>query len=239
MQNCSAKRGSFTLFVDDLRVRAGKIVCVVGPNGGGKTTLLLTALGLLPHKGLCAINGSPFDGTDVQVKSRIGFIPDDPQLMLEELTAAEQWSVTAGAFASVPLGTDKALNLRRAQALAEQLSFIPPPAPAMQYSHGMHKKTQVVNALLAHPDLLVVDELRNGLDPIAIKQAEDLMVRERRSGTAILAATHDLWWAERFADYVYIVNDGKIITGGTLKQLLARGEAHLEDAFFRIIREHA
>jgi len=53
--------------------------------------------------------------------------------------------------------------------------------------------------LIGRPPVIVIDELRNGLDPIAIKQSEDLIRQEKARGAAILAATHDLWWAERFA----------------------------------------
>jgi len=77
--------------------------------------------------------------------------------------------------------------------------------------------------------------LRNGLDPIAITQAEKLIKDESSRGAAILTATHDLWWAERFADYVYIMDRGRIIAAGTCAQLRKNGERHLEQAFYRII----
>ena len=60
------------------------------------------------------------------------------------------------------------------------------------------------------PKLLVIDELRNGLDPIAIKRAEELIKRFQQNGSTILAATHDLWWAERFSDRVIMINSGQI-----------------------------
>lgn len=239
LKNLETRRGNFLLHVDEITVSQGQIACIVGPNGGGKTTLLLTVLGLLPHRGACTVAGTDYDGTDAATKAKIGFIPDDPELLFEELTAAEQWELTGSvvAAAQARAKAEKALeaDLDRAEKLAEQISFTPPTKLAKHYSHGMRKKTQVVNALLGSPELIVVDELRNGLDPIAIKQTEELIKSEAGRGAAVLAATHDLWWAERFADYIYIMNGGQIIARGTLKQLLKGKEKHLEDAFFRII----
>jgi len=236
LKNIVTERGGFTLRVPDLHVVSGKIVCVVGPNGGGKTTLLLTALGLLPHQGVCTVNGQQFDGTSARIKADIGFIPDDPELMFTELTAREQWRLTASVIARQKPDLEQAALTERAEDLASMVSFTPPATVARQYSHGMRKKTQLVNALLSQPSVIVVDELRNGLDPIAIKQTEELIKSERHRGAAILAATHDLWWAERFADYIYIINRGQIAAHGTLGDLLDDGESHLEDVFFRIVK---
>lgn len=234
MKNVVTGRGNFELNVKQLELPAGKIACVVGPNGGGKTTLLLTALGLLPHKGVVEVGGQAYDGTQAVLKAQLGFIPDDPELLFNELTAREFWRLTASVLADLGVGQRLVLE-GRAEDLAKQLSFDPPAKLAKNYSHGMRKKTQIVNALLGEPPVIIVDELRNGLDPIAIKQAEDLIQSEKTRGAAILAATHDLWWAERFADHIYIVYRGQIVAQGTLSQLLKKGEKHLEQAFFRIL----
>lgn len=234
MQDIATARGGFELRVKQLNLPAGKIACVVGPNGGGKTTLLLTALGLLPHEGAVKISGQVYDGTQAVLKAQLGFIPDDPELLFDELTAREFWRLTASVLSDLGVGQRLVLE-GRAEDLAKQLSFDPPAKLAKNYSHGMRKKTQIVNALLGEPSIIIVDELRNGLDPIAIKQAEDLIQSEKKRGAAILAATHDLWWAERFADHIYIVYQGQIVAQGTLNQLLKKGEKHLEEAFFRIL----
>jgi ABC-2 type transport system ATP-binding protein len=234
MRHISVKRESFQLEVADLALRSGEIACVVGANGSGKTSLLLTALGLLPHEGLCRVDGMYYDGTQPLIKACLGFIPDDPDLLFSELTAYEQWSVTASVLASMR-GMDKTACISRADMFASRLSFDPPARPTREYSHGMRRKTQIVNALLGVPSVLIVDELRNGLDPIAITQAEQLIKEESARGAAILAATHDLWWAERFADYIYVMDHGHIIATGTVKQLREPGEKSLEEAFCRII----
>lgn len=237
MRQVIVERGQFKLHIDELSLRQGEIACLVGSNGCGKTTLLLTALGLLPHTGSCSVLGVPFDGTDPAVKAHIGFIPDDPELLFAELTAREQWAVSASVIRRYRKAADTEHLISRSEQLAQTLLFTPPVQLAREYSHGMRKKTQIVQALLGSPEVLVVDELRNGLDPLASKQAEDLLRRECRRGAAVLAATHDLWWAERFADHIYVLHQGRIVAAGTSRQLRKPGEPDLEAAFCRIIEE--
>lgn len=234
MQHIAVQRESFRMTISNLALRPGEIACVVGANGSGKTSLLLTAMGLLPHEGVCHVNGLQYDGTQAAIKARIGFIPDDPHMLFTELTAYEQWSVTASVVADVlSVGSDECMA--RATEIAARLSFDPPARPSREYSHGMRRKTQIVNALLSKPSLLIIDELRNGLDPIAILQTEQLIKEERSRGAAVLTATHDLWWAERFADYIYVMDKGRVVAAGTCAQLCTGHERHLEEAFHRII----
>lgn len=235
LRHLEVRRNAFTLAINEMRLRPGEITCIVGANGSGKTTLLLSILGLLPHEGTCYVHGTPYDGVDPYVKSTIGFIPDDPTLLFDELTAREQWSVTATVIAGLQGNLTQAKLMERAEMLAASIGFDPPAQLAREYSHGMRKKTQIVQALLGKPAVIVVDELRNGLDPIAIKQTEQLMKAERERGAAICAATHDLWWAERFADHIIVLDKGSIGAEGSLRQLLQKGETNLESAFLRII----
>jgi ABC-2 type transport system ATP-binding protein len=238
LRQLTVARGTFNLTIDTLVLRPGEIVCVVGPNGCGKTTLLLSILGLLPHGGTCYIHGTPYDGDDPLTKSLLGFIPDDPDLLFAELTAREQWSVTASVIAGLRAADGSYKDLiARAEVIARSIGFDPPAQLARDYSHGMRKKTQIVQALLGEPAVVVIDELRNGLDPIAIRQTEQLIKRQRSRGAAICAATHDLWWAERFADYIIVLNKGRIAAQGTVRQLVEKGEADLEAAFLRIVGE--
>jgi ABC-2 type transport system ATP-binding protein len=235
LRQVTVKRGTFTLSIKRMDLRRGEVACLVGTNGCGKTTLLLTALGVLPHQGDCLLYGRPYDGTDPRLKARIGFIPDDPELLFEELTAAEQWSVAASILRQSRSDAEYDLLMSRTRHLANRISFNPPAQIARTYSHGMRKKTQIISALLGKPEVVIIDELRNGLDPIAIRQTEGLIKSERDRGAAVLVATHDLWWAERFADYIYVLDKGKVAAQGTLKQLLLSHEPNLETAFYRIV----
>jgi ABC-type multidrug transport system ATPase subunit len=229
------ERGAFKLSVKSMDLRRGEIACLVGTNGCGKTTLLLTALGMMPHRGKCTLNGLQYDGSNPRLRAQIGFIADDADLLLEELTAHEQWSVTTAVLGKVRSDAPYTALMRRAEQLAREISFTPPAQIARHYSHGMRKKTQIVTALLGRPDLIVIDELRNGLDPIAIRQSEGILKREQERGAAILVATHDLRWAERFADYLYVL-EGKIIAQGPVNRIVTRSEPDLETAFYRLVK---
>lgn len=236
LRHLQVRRGSFALTIEKLNLMPGEVTCIVGPNGCGKTTLLLSLLGLLPHEGTCLINGRRYDGSDPEVKSVIGFIPDDPELLFTELTAQEQWSVTASVVSRIRhKGLKKETYIQRALSLAASIGFEPPAQLAREYSHGMRKKTQIVQALLGKPSVIVIDELRNGLDPIAIHRTEQLIRDECDRGAAVCTATHDLWWAERFADYIVVLNAGCIVAEGTAKQLMQEDETDLETAFHRIV----
>src|SRR5689334_10355136 len=84
MRGVTVRRGEFDLSIRRMDLRAGEITCLVGANGCGKTTLLLTALGLIPYEGECLLFGRPYDGTNPRDKAKIGYIPDDPELLFEE-----------------------------------------------------------------------------------------------------------------------------------------------------------
>lgn len=83
------------------------------------------------------------------------------------------------------------------------------------------------------PKLIIVDELRNGLDPLAIKQAEELLKNEIRDGITVIAATHDLWWAERFADEVIMLRAGNVLLHEDIDKIIDRSGS-LENRFMEL-----
>jgi ABC-2 type transport system ATP-binding protein len=83
------------------------------------------------------------------------------------------------------------------------------------------------------PHFVIVDELRNGLDPIAILRAEQILKRRQISGTTIIAATHDLWWAERFADEVVMIKRGHIVLNDFTHHIVERSGS-LEARFMEL-----
>jgi ABC-2 type transport system ATP-binding protein len=104
--------------------------------------------------------------------------------------------------------------------LASQLLFTSFKQQLGALSHGNRKKVQLIAALIHEPTLLIVDELRNGLDPIVIARAESLLKDLTKRGMAVLAATHDLWWAERFSDTVIMLQEGHIALQSSTKQVV-------------------
>jgi len=228
--------GAFTLGPLSLELRRAEILCLLGPNGAGKTTLLRAMLGLIPLSGgdVRIVGHRPRDREPTFLRA-VGSVSDDPSDVVEELTARELWELHAYAHARVEgeLGD----MLGRAERLAARLDFTPPEAPIHGYSHGMTKKTQTIAAMLHSPRLLTFDEPRNGLDPIGIERLEQLLRHEADAGTSVVTASHDLRWAERFADRVCILSHGQIVAVGRPEDVMEPTDDDFAAAFFRLLEE--
>ena len=230
----TVRRGDFQLGPLALDLVAGQITCLVGPNGSGKTTLLRAIMGLLPlDMGSVLVNGVASRGRSARVLADIGYAGDGADGLIAELTATELWDLHA--LAQSRLGGSVASMQGRAASLATTLDFVPPRLRISALSHGMQKKTQLVAALLHDPCVLVLDEPRNGLDPIAIRRLEDLVVRSAQEGATVLIATHDLRFAERIADLVVVLNRGQILRAGRPEEIRAGDHADLVEAFFALV----
>lgn len=210
----------FELSIPFLAFTPGTVTCIVGSNGSGKTTFMESLVGLLPPRtGAVKVSGQEAHLEIADVKRAIGYIPDDDNWIIPELTAQEYFELLASVQASVP---NKKLMLSRAQDLATELLFTSFNQQLGDLSHGNKKKVQIIAGLMHDPHFVIVDELRNGLDPIAITRAERLLRYKQLSGTAIIAATHDLWWAERFADEIIMIKRGHIVLNDLTKEIVER-----------------
>ena len=198
---------SFTLHIPHLTVDQSTIVCVAGPNGGGKTTLIESIAGLIiPASGNLALCGHKVGNDLATTRTIMGFIPDDEAWFVKELCAREYIELLIDVYQKAGIRTDMK---KRAQAIANALLFSAFDLPLEQLSHGNKKKVQIIAGLMHEPLVIICDELRNGLDPLAIKAAEQLLRAEAKRGACVIAATHDLWWAERLADDILLLVDGK------------------------------
>lgn len=225
------RNSKFELNIPFLNLMPGTVTCVVGSNGSGKTTLVESIVGLLPPKeGVVRISGYEAHMDVAEVKRAVGYIPDDDTWIIPELTAREYFELLVSVQSNE---SNKRLMLKRSRELAEELMFIGFDQQLGQLSHGNKKKVQIIAGLLHDPHFIVVDELRNGLDPIAIIQAENLLKRKQMSGSAIIAATHDLWWAERFADDIVMIQRGYIVLREETKHIVSKSGS-LEARFMEL-----
>lgn len=235
LSGLEADRGLFHLGPVNLDLEAEQMLCVVGPNGAGKTSLLdLVAGDLCPSAGHIHFEGARLMYRSHEHLHRMGLVPDDPGVLIDELTAAEYWRLVANVHA----GRDRTAAHQIAERALEHAAELHLERSAQMiatFSHGMRKKTQIAAAFAHQPSLLVIDELRNGLDPIASRRAEQLVERARAGGAAILLATHDLYWAERFADTLVVLSGGRVVAQGPINEVKLASEASLEDAFFRLV----
>ncbi len=228
------RSSSFALEIPALEVFPGQVVCVTGANGSGKTTLLEAITGLIkPDKGTLALAGFTHKADSLSLKRNLGYIPDDDNWIIPELTAREYFALLASVYKEAGArGNMQA----RIDILARKLLFTSFDQQVGSLSHGNRKKVQIIGGLLHNPPLLVIDELRNGLDPIAIIQAEALLKSLSRQGMAIVAATHDLWWSERFAKDIVMIGRGKVILQASTK-LIVRQAGSVEARFIQLYQE--
>jgi ABC-2 type transport system ATP-binding protein len=225
---------SFALAISGLQISAGHTLCVVGPNGSGKTTLMECLAGILmPTSGEISIAGMPVTTNVRGIKRLVGFIPDDEHWLIQELCAKEYFALLKGVYRQA--GCENDMQARIAS-LAATLQFTAFDLQLRHLSHGNKKKVQIIAALMHRPHLLIVDEIRNGLDPLAIITVEALLREEVAGGMALVAATHDLWWAERIADDVVLLLGGSVAIHDKKDSLVAR-HGSLEKLFMHTLRK--
>lgn len=222
----------FALTINSLRIRAGNTVCIVGPNGSGKTTLLECITGLLaPTSGTICIDNIPVNQNLRSTKRTLGYIPDDENWLVKELCAREYFALLEGVYRQAGV----TCNMKaRAKHLATLLHFTAFEQQLQRLSHGNKKKAQIIAGLMHMPTLIVMDEIRNGLDPLAIIATESLIRQEVHRGASIIAATHDLWWAERIANEVVLLIGGKIAIHKETEELTKR-YGSLEELFVKTL----
>lgn len=222
---------NFALIVPFLTFMPGSATCIVGANGSGKTTLIESIAGLIqPKNGEVKVSGNQAHLEISAVKRAIGYVPDDDTWIIPELTAVEYFELLASNYTGQ--ANHKKL-ISASENLADELSFTSMNSQLGSLSHGNKKKVQIIAGLMHDPHFIVVDELRNGLDPIAIASAERILRHKQMSGSAIIAATHDLWWAERFADEIVMIRRGHIVMNDFTNNIVEK-YGSLESRFMEI-----
>lgn len=185
----------FALGPVDVTLERGQTVALLGANGAGKTTFVKSLTGSLPAEGSLEFDGEPHDPASPRWLRRIGYLPDSPREIIEEFTAGEYLDFLIG-MRSRHLGRDLARRAAdHSRHLAQILALDLDNATAIAgYSLGMRKKTQLVATLMFRPELLILDEPRNGLDPYGIEAMVTVLESAAADGATLLVASHDLDW---------------------------------------------
>jgi len=215
----------------DLTVERGERFALLGPNGAGKTTTIRMLMGVLqPSAGGAAIAGFDCFVDRVEVMRRVGYLPDEP-IFYDYLRGSE-----IVRFVGEMHGLRRAEIERRATPLFERLGLADVTDEyAVNYSKGMKKKLALACALLNQPELLILDEPTNGLDPHATRELHELMRERSAAGTTIFFSTHLLDQAEKLCQRVAIVHRGKLAAVGDIAELMQRhSAASLEAVFFAV-----
>jgi ABC-2 type transport system ATP-binding protein len=198
------------------RVEPGEVFGLLGPNGAGKTTTVRLLNGLLPPSaGSARVFGFDPVLDGASISQRTGVLTETPALY-ERLSARENLEF----FATLQNLSQPDLDRR----VDDMLSFFelgPRASDKVEtYSKGMKQRLALARALVHEPPLLFLDEPTSGLDPEAAQQVDDLIaVLGRTDGQTVILATHNLMEAQRLCDRVAIMNHGRILALGSLKDL--------------------
>ncbi len=209
-----------------LTVEAGDIYAFIGHNGAGKTTLLKAITGIHEFdRGEVLIDGINIKDDPMEVKRRIAYIPDNPDIY-EFLTGIQYLQFVADIY-----DVSAADREKRISELADRFEITGALGDLISsYSHGMKQKIVIISALLHEPKLLIMDEPFVGLDPKAAFILKELMHEMTKKGNAIFFSTHVLEVAEKLCNKVAIIKDGKLISSGLMNEVVKDGES-LESLF--------
>lgn len=204
------------------RVESGDIFGFLGPNGAGKTTTLKVLTGLIrATSGSARLFGVPVE--QARARHELGFLPENPYIY-PYLTPSEFVRMSAELSGL----KRQAARSRTLEVLGQVGMLYAKDRPVRRLSKGMLQRTGLAAALVADPELLILDEPMSGLDPVGRKEVRDLILDERRRGRTILFSTHILSDVEAMCDRVTILSRGRVVVSGSLAELLDRS-AQLTD----------
>lgn len=221
-------RHEVALHPTDLSVRVGSVHALVGMNGAGKTTLLRLVLGITtPSAGRVRVRGTDITRMPPSGWSRIGHLIETP-LAYSELTVQQNLYI-AGRLAGLPDVAATASGSAMAQELALTRWW---KRRVRTLSLGNRQRLGIAAALIANPELVILDEPTNALDPAGVVLVRKLLANKVQSGNmSVLVASHHLDEVARIADDITVINAGRVI--GTL----APDAVDVERRFFELVRQ--
>jgi ABC-2 type transport system ATP-binding protein len=210
-------RGDATIAVDrlDLSVPEGGVFGFLGPNGAGKTTTIRCLLGLVrPNEGKARLLGAETSVELAGVVGRVGSIVETPA-MYPRFTGRRNLELLGRLNGIGPKAVSRALERVDLQSRADD--------HVRTYSLGMKQRLGIAAALLKDPELLILDEPANGLDPAGIKEVRDLLRTLGGEGRTVFVSSHQLPEVQMMCDRVAILSRGRCVAAGPVGEVLARG----------------
>jgi ABC-2 type transport system ATP-binding protein len=193
-------------------VETGEIFGYLGPNGAGKTTTIRMLLGFIsPTAGTARVLGHEIreEGELLEAKRRIGYLSDEPGFD-EQMTGTDILDLHA--------------SIKGDSRREELLELFDPPIErrVREFSQGNARKLGIVTAFMHDPDLVILDEPTNGLDPLMRQRFADFLRAERERGVTVFLSSHNLSEVRRICDRVGIIRGGQLVTIEPVESLLTR-----------------
>ena len=211
--------------VDNLtaNIAKGRITGFLGPNGAGKSTALRCLVGLAaPTRGSTTIFDKPYRDLDNPL-SKVGTVLDSRGFH-PALTGKQNLKVVAAAAGIPDSRVDEVLEMVELTDAADK--------KMKNYSLGMKQRLALAGAILGDPEILILDEPANGLDPAGIAWLRKFLRKLAEGGRTILVSSHQLAEMQNTVDDVIIINKGKLIASGSMKEVIRDGS--LEEAFLAL-----
>jgi ABC-2 type transport system ATP-binding protein len=215
----SQVRKTFDQFVavDNLSftIGEGAVFGLLGPNGAGKTSTIRMMIGITaPDSGAINVFGKPFERKSLH---NIGYLPEERGLY-KKMKIVDQL-----VFLGELHGMNAAVARKKAIAWCERLEIAEKlQSKVEELSKGMQQKIQFIAALLHEPDFVIMDEPFYGLDPVNAGLLKDVLMELKKSGKTILFSTHRMDQVERLCDSICLINKGRPVLQGELKEVKSR-----------------
>ncbi|MFW6172775.1 MAG: ABC transporter ATP-binding protein [Elusimicrobiota bacterium] len=216
----------------NLKIMPGKIFGFLGPNGAGKTTTIKMIMGLINKtEGEIIINGDKLDIKNIQnIKLKVGYLPEDI-FLYDRLKGREFLEFICGVYKVKDSSKKIEYYLDLFQLENDMNKFIE------DYSRGMKKKISIISTLIHDPEILILDEPTSGLDPKTIRTLKDILLMKKKEFKTVFFSTHILDIVDYLCDEIGIINKGKLVFTGNLKELRKSRqhfEASLEELFLEM-----
>ncbi|MFI8711727.1 ATP-binding cassette domain-containing protein [Brevibacillus brevis] len=206
----------------NMNIKQGEIYGMLGPNGAGKTTVMKMITNLVkPTAGEIEIFGERLTDTSYRLLGRMGTIIENP-LFYEKLTARENLELHCEYMGyHDPKAIDEALELVNLKGIDKKA--------VKEFSLGMKQRLGIARAITTKPELLILDEPTNGLDPVGIKGLRDLFkMLCKQYGTTILISSHILGEVELVADTIAVMNGGKLLQEVSMDYIVKQKQEYIE-----------
>ena len=199
----------------DLTVPQGALCGFIGPNGAGKTTTIRMIMSIIfPDSGQISVLGRD---SALESKDRIGYLPEERGVYRK---------MKVGAFLNY---IARLKGIDRGAADAKVISWLDRVGLKDVYkkkceelSKGMQQKVQFISAVIHDPELVILDEVFTGLDPVNRKLMRELLDEQHRRGCTIIFSTHAMFEAEALCDQIFMIHEGKKVLDGSLREILAK-----------------
>jgi ABC-2 type transport system ATP-binding protein len=216
VRNVTKKYGSRTV-VDNVSfsVSSGEILGMIGPNGAGKTTNIRMIMDVIkPDSGEVSLFGRRFNN---ELKKQIGYLPEERGLYRKKPI------LDSMIYLAALKGLDSKMARSRAEKLLTRVNMQAHQNKKIEeLSHGMAQIIQILVTILHEPDVIILDEPFNGLDPVNVKMVKDMILELKNQGKAIMLSTHRMNEVEELCDRIFMINKGRNVLYGSIGDVKAK-----------------